>query len=344
MKTRIIPAIAATVAILTGCSASQSSTDKILTAETPASVPIATETLSTAAVSSDTETTTAISPETTPAKTTISPAESSAAESAVITVTTVTTVPISAQSASSATTAFQANHSISFTPQDLDTIHLKDDFTVKTPNPDSNGYSDKRDRYLLSLMEQSRDIPVYVGDLTVDPENNCIYVIGLYNWYHMDINYWNDVGVFRIDGNSGEITQCGHENFMKLGKKAGFELMYLRGKIFLISYDGIFLVDEQNQQFIPLEPGYNPQICSLYQNSSRLVVQKPLWNEQDGYHDTVYTEFDFDTNTMHEITPTKEDWSELGYHSNYQPDYYRVQSEYAFPDIWCSRTKITVEW
>ena len=266
------------------------------------------------------QTTTAVTSSTTAATTTTA-----------VTTTTVTT-----------TKAFHAEHSVTFTPNELDNIQLKDDFKIKEGR--NNSYREMRNEYLSQLLESGSEIPVYVGDIAVDHQNNCVYVIGIYDWCTMEEPYFGDVAVFRIDEAAGNITQCCRKDFSSPGQKKGFGLFNVRGKTFMDSTRGLYLVDEENNEFISLEPDFNPQVCSLYVSNERVIVQVPVMNEGSSTYDLRTTEFDFGSNTMKEIKLNEEDTKNMEYYNVYDSQNINVEYEFAIPENDYSKTKIKVEW
>ena len=257
--------------------------------------------------------------------------------------TTATTTTTTATTTTVTTTkAFHAEHSVTFTPNDLDNIKLKDDFKIEESR--NNSDREMRDEYLSQLLENGSEIPVYVGDIAVDHQNNCVYVIGIYDWCTMEKPYFGDVAVFRIDEATGDITQCCRKKISSPGWKNGFGLFNVRGKTFMDTTMGIYLVDEDKKEFVTLEPDFNPQVCSLYVNDERVIVQVPVKNEGSSSFDIRTTEFDFSSNTMKEIEPNNEELKTIGYYNNYDVENINVEYEYAIPENYYSKKKIKVEW
>ncbi len=255
---------------------------------------------------------------------------------AATTTTTVTTTAVTT------TKAFHAEHSVTFTPNDLDKIQLKDDFKIEEGRKSS--YGEMRDEYLSQLLENGSEIPVYVGDIAVDHQNNCVYVIGIYDWCTIEEPYFGDVAVFRIDEASRDITQCCRKKLTSPGRKNGFGLFNVRGKTFMDSTMGLYLVDEKNNEFVTLEPDFNPQVCSLYVSNERVIVQIPVMNEGSSTYDIRTTEFDFESNTMKEIKLNEEDTKNMEYYNVYDSQNINVEYEFAIPENYYSKTKIKVEW
>ena len=272
-------------------------------------------------------------PEKVPVQTTtvVTSLTTTATATSTVTTTTVTT-----------TKAFHAEHSLTFTPHDLDTIQLKESFKIEEGNKSS--YREKRDEYLSQLIESGSEIPVYVGDVAVDHKKNCVYVIGIYDWCTIEEPYFGDVAVFRIDEATGDITQCCRNNISRLGWKNGFGLFNVRGKTFMHSTMGVYLVDEISHEFVTLEPSFNPQVCSLYVSDERVIVQVPVKNEESDTYDQHTTEFDFTSNTMKEIEFNNDDIKNMEYYYDYDAENINVECEYAIPDNHYSKTKIKVEW
>ena len=201
-----------------------------------------------------------------------------------------------------------------------------------------------RDEYLSQLLESGSEIPVYVGDIAVDHQNNCIYVIGKYDWCTTEEPYCGDVAVFRIDEATGDITQCCRQNLSSLGRKNGFGLFNVRGKTFMDTTKGLYLVDEENNEFVTLEPDFNPQVSSLYVSDERVIVQVPVMNEESNTFDLRTTEFDFESNTMKEIELNADDTKNMRYYNEYDIENINVEYEYAIPENYYSKKKIKVEW
>jgi hypothetical protein len=264
-------------------------------------------------------------------------------------ITTTTTVSTATTTTSTVTTttvtttkAFHAEHSVTFTPNALDKIQLKDDFKIEEAR--NNSYREMRDEYLSQLLESGSEIPVYVGDIAVDHQNNCVYVIGIYDWCTMEEPYFGDVAVFQIDEATGDITQCCRQKMSSPGRKNGFGLFNVRGKTFMYSTMGLFLVDEENKEFVTLESSFNPQVCSLYVSNERVIVQVPVKNEGSSTFDIHTTEFDFGSNTMKEIEFNNEDIKNMKYYNEYDSENINVEYEYAIPENYYSKKKIKVEW
>ena len=267
----------------------------------------------------------------------------------VQTTTTVTSTTTATETTSTAATtnvtttkAFHTEHSVTFTPNDLDIIQLKDDFMMEEAR--NNSYREMRDEYLSQLLESGSEIPVYVGDIAVDHQNNCIYVIGKYDWCTTEEPYCGDVAVFRIDEATGDITQCCRQNLFSPGQKNGFGLFNVRGKTFMDTTKGLYLVDEENNEFVTLEPDFNPQVSSLYVSDERVIVQVPVMNEESNTFDLRTTEFDFESNTMKEIELNVDDTKDMRYYTEYDVENINVEYEYAIPENYYSKTKIKVEW
>lgn len=267
----------------------------------------------------------------------------------VQTTTTVTSTTTATETTSTAATtnvtttkAFHTEHSVTFTPNDLDIIQLKDDFMMEEAR--NNSYREMRDEYLSQLLESGSEIPVYVGDIAVDHQNNCIYVIGKYDWCTTEEPYCGDVAVFRIDEATGDITQCCRQNLSSLGRKNGFGLFNVRGKTFMDTTKGLYLVDEENNEFVTLEPDFNPQVSSLYVSDERVIVQVPVMNEESNTFDLRTTEFDFESNTMKEIELNADDTKNMRYYNEYDIENINVEYEYAIPENYYSKKKIKVEW
>jgi hypothetical protein len=263
--------------------------------------------------------------------TTVNASTTTAAVTSTVTTTTVTT-----------TKAFHAEHSVTFTPNDLDIIQLKEGFKIADGSKSS--YREKSDEYLSQLIESGSDIPVYVGDITVDHQSNCVYVIGIYDWCTIEEPYFGDVAVFRIDEATGDIAQCCRKKISRLGWKNGFELFNVRGRTFMSSTMGIYLVDETNNEFITLDSLYNPQVSSLCVNDERVIVQEPIRNEESNTYDVHIYEYDFDTDTMIEKDIDDEEIKSIGIRSNNDTKNMNVEYEYAIPENHYSKTKIKVEW
>lgn len=267
----------------------------------------------------------------------------------VQTTTTVTSTTTATETTSTAATtnvtttkAFHTEHSVTFTPNDLDIIQLKDDFMMEEAR--NNSYREMRDEYLSQLLESGSEIPVYVGDIAVDHQNNCIYVIGKYDWCTTEEPYCGDVAVFRIDEATGDITQCCRQNLSSLGRKNGFGLFNVRGKTFMDTTKGLYLVDEENNEFVTLEPDFNPRVSSLYVSDERVIVQVPVMNEESNTFDLRTTEFDFESNTMKEIELNADDTKNMRYYNEYDIENINVEYEYAIPENYYSKKKIKVEW
>ncbi len=260
--------------------------------------------------------------------------------------TTATTAAATASAASATDVAdakaFNAGYSVTFTPNDLDIIQLKENFRIGEGSKSS--YGEMRDEYLSQLIESGSEIPVYVGDVTVDHQNNSVYVIGKYDWCTMEEPYAGDVAVFRIDEATGDITQCCRRNLSSPGRKNGFGLFNVRGKTFMTSSKGLYLVDEENKEFITLEPDFNPQVSSLYVSDERVIVQVPVMNEGSNTFDLHTSEFDFESNTMKEIELNADDTKDMRYYNEYEMENINVEYEFAIPDNYYSKTKIKVEW
>ncbi|WP_024860480.1 hypothetical protein [Ruminococcus flavefaciens] len=255
---------------------------------------------------------------------------------ATTTTSTVTTTTVTT------TKAFQAEHSVTFTPNDLDIIQLKEDYKIEEGRKSS--YREMRDEYLSRLIESGSEIPVYVGDIAVDHKNNCVYVIGIYDWCTMEEPYFGDVAVFRIDEPTGDITQCCRKKISSPGWKNGFGLFNVRGKTFMDSTMGLYLVDEDNNEFKTLDSSYNPQVSSLYVSNERVILQEPVMNEESNTFDVHTYEYDFDTDTMIEKNIDAEELKRLGVRLNYDKNDINVEYEYAIPENHYSKTKIKVEW
>ena len=267
----------------------------------------------------------------------------------VQTTTTVTSTTTSTETTSTAATtnvtttkAFHTEHSVTFTPNDLDNIQLKDGYKIEEGS--KGFYREMRDEYLSQLLESGSEIPVYVGDIAVDHQNNCIYVIGKYDWCTTEEPYCGDVAVFRIDEATGDITQCCRQNLSSLGRKNGFGLFNVRGKTFMDTTKGLYLVDEENNEFVTLEPDFNPQVSSLYVSDERVIVQVPVMNEESNTFDLRTTEFDFESNTMKEIELNADDTKNMRYYNEYDIENINVEYEYAIPENYYSKKKIKVEW
>lgn len=263
--------------------------------------------------------------------TTVTSTTTAATTTSTVTTTTVTT-----------TKAFHTEHSVTFTPNDLDIIQLKDDFMMEEAR--NNSYREMRNEYLSQLLETGSEIPVYVGDIAVDHQNNCVYVIGIYDWCTTEEPYCGDVAVFRIDEATGDITQCCRQNLSSLGRKNGFGLFNVRGKTFMDTTKGLYLVDEENNEFVTLEPDFNPQVSSLYVSDERVIVQVPVMNEESNTFDLRTTEFDFESNTMKEIELNADDTKNMRYYNEYDIENINVEYEYAIPENYYSKKKIKVEW
>lgn len=267
----------------------------------------------------------------------------------VQTTTTVTSTTTATETTSTAATtnvtttkAFHTEHSVTFTPNDLDNIQLKDGYKI---GEGSKGfYREMRDEYLSQLLESGSEIPVYVGDIAVDHQNNCIYVIGKYDWCTTEEPYCGDVAAFRIEEATGDITQCCRQNLSSLGRKNGFGLFNVRGKTFMDTTKGLYLVDEENNEFVTLEPDFNPQVSSLYVSDERVIVQVPVMNEESNTFDLRTTEFDFESNTMKEIELNADDTKNMRYYNEYDIENINVEYEYAIPENYYSKKKIKVEW
>ena len=273
------------------------------------------------------QTTTAVASSTTAATTTSTVATTTTAA----TTTNVTTTKV-----------LHAEHSVTFTPNDLDNIQLKDGYKIAEGNKSS--YREMRDEYLSQLLESGSEIPVYVGDIAVDHQNNCVYVIGKYDWCTMEEPYAGDVAVFRIDEATGDITQCCRKNLFSPGQKNGFGLFNVRGMTFMDTTKGLYLVDEENNEFVTLEPDFNPQVSSLYVSDERVIVQVPVMNEDSNTFDLHTAEFDFESNTMKEIKLNEEDTKNMEYYNVYDSQNINVEYEFAIPENDYSKTKIKVEW
>ncbi len=279
-------------------------------------------------------------------QTTTSVASSTTAATTTSTVETTTTVAVT--TSTTATTkgttqkAFHAEHSVTFTPNDLDNIQLKAGYKIEEGSKSS--YRETRDEYLSQLIESGSEIPVYVGDVTVDHQNNSVYVIGKYDWCTMEDPYGGDVAVFRIDEATGDITQCCRKNLSSPGMKNGFGLFNVRGKTFMTSSKGLYLVDEENKEFVILEPEFNPQVSSLYVSDERVIVQVPVMNEGSNTFDLHTSEFDFESNTMKEIELNADDTKDMRYYNEYELENINVEYEFAIPENYYSKTKIKVEW
>lgn len=281
------------------------------------------------------QTKTAVASSTTAATTTSTVATTSTTTDTTSTATTTTTD-------ATATKTFHAEHSVTFTPNDLDNIQLKDGYKIEEGSKSS--YREMRDEYLSQLLESGSEIPVYVGDIAVDHQNNCVYVIGKYDWCTTEEPYCGDVAVFRIDESNGNITQCCRKNLFSPGQKNGFGLFNVRGKTFMDTTKGLYLVDEENNEFVTLEPDFNPQVSSLYVSDERVIVQVPVMNEESNTFDLHTTEFDFESNTMKEIELNVDDTKDMRYYTEYDVENINVEYEYAIPENYYSKTKIKVEW
>ena len=279
-------------------------------------------------------------------QTTTTVASSPTAETTTSTVETTTTATETTSTAATTnvttTKALHAEHSVTFTPNDLDNIQLKDGYKIEEGSKSS--YVEMRDEYLSQLLESGSEIPVYVGDIAVDHQNNCVYVIGKYDWCTTEEPYCGDVAVFRIDEATGDITQCCRQNLSSPGRKNGFGLFNVRGKTFMDTTKGLYLVDEENNEFVTLEPDFNPQVSSLYVSDERVIVQVPVMNEESNTFDLHTTEFDFESNTMKEIELNADDTKNMRYYSQYDIENINVEYEYAIPENHYSKTKIKVEW
>lgn len=262
------------------------------------------------------------------------------------TTTAVTETTTAAATTTAATAAesktFQAEHSVTFTPYDLDTVQLKEDFKIYEGS--KSHYSKERDEYLSQLIESGSEIPVYVGSAAVDHESNCVYVIGIYDWCTIEEPYFGDVAVFRIDEATGDITRCCRKIISRLGWKNGFGLFNVRGKTFMHSTMGVYLVDEVNKEFVTLEPSFNPQVSNLYVSDERVIVQVPVMNEENNIYDQRITEFDFESNTMKEIELSEDDKKNMGSYYDYDAENINVECKYAIPENHYSKTEIKVEW
>lgn len=261
---------------------------------------------------------------------------------ATTTSTVATTITAVTTTAVTTTKAFHAEHSITFTPNDLDNIQLRDGYKIEEGH--KNSYREMRDEYLSQLLENGSKIPVYVGDIAVDHQNNCVYVIGIYDWCTMEQPYFGDVAVFRINEATGDITQCCRKNLSSPGHKNGFGLFNVRGKTFMDTTKGLYLVDEENNEFVTLEPDFNPQVCSLYVSDERVIVQVPVMNEESNTFDLHTTEYDFESNKMKEIKLNNDDTNNMRYYNQYDVENINVEYEYAIPENYYSKTKIKVEW
>ena len=279
------------------------------------------------------QTTTAVASSPTAATTTSTVA---ATTTAAETTSTVSTTNVNT------TKAFHAEHSITFTPNDLDNIQLKDGYKIEEDSKSS--YREMRDEYLSQLLKSGSEIPVYVGDIAVDHQNNCVYVIGIYDWCTMEEPYCGDVAVFRIDESTGDTTQCCRKNLFSPGQKNGFGLFNVRGKTFMDTTKGLYLVDEEKNEFITLEPDFNPQVSSLYVSDERVIVQVPVMNEESNTIDLHTTEYDFESNTMKEIELNPDDTQNMRYYIQYDVENINIEYEYAIPENHYSKTKIKVEW
>lgn len=292
------------------------------------------------------QTTTAVTSATTAATTTSTAATTTTAVTTTTPVaaatTAVTTTSAVAATTIASTKEFHAEHSITFTPNDLDHIQLKDDYKIGEEQKSS--YREMRDAYLSQLLENGNEIPVYVGDIAVDHQNNCVYVIGIYDWCTMEEPYFGDVAVFRIDEATGDITQCCRKDLSSLGRKNGFGLFNVRGKTFMDTTKGLYLVDEENNEFVTLEPDFNPQVSSLYISDERVIVQVPVMNEDNSTFDLHTAEYDFESNTMKEISLNNDDTKNMRYYNEYDMENIYIEYEYAIPENRYSKTKITVEW
>ncbi len=279
-------------------------------------------------------------------QTTTAVASSTTAETTTSTVETTTTATETTSTVATTnvttTKAFHTEHSVTFTPNDLDNIQLKDGYKIEEGSKSS--YGEMRDEYLSQLLESGSEIPVYVGDIAVDHQNNCVYVIGIYDWCTMEEPYCGDVAVFRIDEATGDIAQCCRKNLSSLGRKNGFGLFNVRGKTFMDTTMGLYLVDEEKNEFVTLEPGFDPQVSSLYVSDERVIVQVPVMNEESNTFDLHTTEFDFESNTMKEIELNVDDTKNMRYYSQNDIENINVEYEYAIPENHYSKTKIKVEW
>ena len=276
--------------------------------------------------------------------TTVAYSTTGATTTSTIETTTTATEATSTETSTNVNTtkAFHAEHSVTFTPNDLDNIQLKDGYKIEEGSKSS--YREMRDEYLSQLLESGNEIPVYVGDIAVDHQNNCVYVIGKYDWCTMEEPYCGDVAIFLIDETTGDITQCCRKNLSSPGRKNGFGLFNVRGKTFMDTTKGLYLVDEENNEFVTLEPDFNPQVSSLYVSDERVIVQVPVMNEESNTFDLHTTEFDFESNTMKEIELNADDTKNMRYYSQYDIENINVEYEYAIPENYCSKTKIKVEW
>lgn len=235
--------------------------------------------------------------------------ESESSESIVVTTAVTTSITTTAAETTATTTVTTASTATSSTTSTTmsETHHVEimnTDFRTRPVPERYYQYSiDTVPDRPRKAIDEGREMLPDIEAWCIDHNNNCVYVCLNYG---NEYSGFSDYSFYSIDGQTGEVTflcdskpQSDVPNPMPQSEDS-YGVYRIGEKLIFGSYNGLYLIDEENHEFVPIVESWNPQsgIAYISKDGEKLIIDSAVRNENNNTIERSIVEYYPRTNTL----------------------------------------------
>lgn len=222
-------------------------------------------------------------------------------------------------------------------------LHNKD-FNTRPVRDNCYNYPDPADvpERERRAIDEGREMYGSFRDHCYCPEKNCLYILLDFG---NENDYFSDFSFYRVDLSSGEITficdgaDQNTPRSPKLGAEDVCAMICIGGKPLLLTYSGVYLIDDENCSFTPINKEWEPLGGTAVVSNEKLYMQIPTYvNDSIEVSILVYDPLTNEVTKTDEMPDTQDKLFFIDYAERFENGKATVEGEKG------SEEKLVFEW